>query len=237
MTKAYALYLESGPRMKTTMAHVFDLLGCIANGPTTEAALEAAPDEIGHYLRFLKKHGAGVDPRAEFKTKVAAHVMEGSWIGYGDPEPGFEPDFVPLTPKEVLTFRKRYQWVGEELVAIIRGLSARQLTTKPAKGRPIVDMIKHIAMAEPAYMQPSGIGRPDGTNAGIKAIEAASAGDLADVIEEFWALLDTQLGKITPEMRKAEHQRGQKRWTARRGFRRLLEHPWEHLRELQRRLA
>ena len=236
MTK-YRLYVESGPRMKTTMVHVFDLLGCVANGKTTEDALGATDHEIREFLRFLERHGEDVDPDAPFTTSVAQHVMEGSWIGYGDPEPGFEPDFVPLTPKEVSTFRKRYQWVGEELVAIIRGLSARQLTTKPAKGRPIVDMIKHIAMAEPAYMQPSGIGRPDGTNPGIKAIEAASAGDLADVIEEFWALLDTQLGKITPEMRKAEHQRGQKRWTARRGFRRLLEHPWEHLRELQRRLA
>ena len=42
----YALYLESGPKHKKTMVHVLGLLGCIAQGPTTEAALEAAPQAI-----------------------------------------------------------------------------------------------------------------------------------------------------------------------------------------------
>src|SRR2546425_682760 len=79
------LYLESGPRRKTTMVHVLDLLGCVANGPTTEAALEAAPDAIREYLRFLRRHGAAAEPGAPFTTSIAAHVMEGSWIGYGDP--------------------------------------------------------------------------------------------------------------------------------------------------------
>ncbi len=40
---AYALYLESGPQHKKAMAHVLDLLGCVAVGPTIEAALATAP--------------------------------------------------------------------------------------------------------------------------------------------------------------------------------------------------
>ena len=97
MTK-YRLYVESGPRMKTTMVHVFDLLGCVANAKTTEDALGATDHEIREFLHFLERHGEDVDPDAPFTTSVGQHVMEGSWIGYGDPEPGFEPDHrVPMT--------------------------------------------------------------------------------------------------------------------------------------------
>jgi predicted RNase H-like HicB family nuclease len=35
------------------MVHVLDILGCIAQGPTTESALEATPDVIHTCLRFL----------------------------------------------------------------------------------------------------------------------------------------------------------------------------------------
>lgn len=58
----YALYLESGPRRRKTMVHVLDLLGCIAQGPTTEAALEATSAAIRAYLRFLQRHGEAVKP-------------------------------------------------------------------------------------------------------------------------------------------------------------------------------
>lgn len=34
----YLFYLESGPQKRKTMVHVLSLLGCVANGPTTEAA-------------------------------------------------------------------------------------------------------------------------------------------------------------------------------------------------------
>src|SRR3989454_12589478 len=99
--------------MKTTMVHIFDLLGCIANGPTTDAALEATPGEIREFLRFLKRHGEKVDPEKRFTTKIAAHVIEGSWIGQGDPAPGFAPDFEPLSPKDERTYLRRFQWLRE----------------------------------------------------------------------------------------------------------------------------
>ena len=56
--------------------HVFDLLGCIANGPTTDAALEATPGEIRECLRFLKRHGEKVDPEKPFQ--VIANLKHGT---------------------------------------------------------------------------------------------------------------------------------------------------------------
>jgi len=232
----YALYLESGPRMKTTMVHVFDLLGCIANGATTEAALEAMPGEIREYLRFLQRHGEKVDPDASFTTKIAAHVIEGSWLGYGDPAPGFAPDFEPLTRQDEKIYRRRFQWLGEEMLSLIERMPETQLGAKPSKGRLPRDIVTHIANAEPEYFRASGIGKPESVKDALQAIEGAQPGALGPALAHLWKLLDTQLERITPEVRPDQVQRGEKLWTARRGFRRMLEHPWEHLREIQRRL-
>ena len=237
MSADYALYLESGPRMKTTTVHVLDLLGCVANGPTTEAALEATPREIRAFLRFLKDHGEPVYPDAPFDTHIAAHVTEGSWIGYGDPASGFAPDFEALSRDDEKAYRARFQWLGEDISELIKGTPAEQLAAKPGTGRIIRDIVTHIANAEPEYFRASNIGKPDGTKEALQAIESAPADDLADRLAALWRLLDAQLGKITPEIREGEVQRGEKLWTARRGFRRALEHPWEHLREVQRRLG
>ncbi len=56
----YALYLESGPRQRKTMVHVLDLLGCIAQGATTQAALESTPCV---YLRYLVGKVDGLSDR------------------------------------------------------------------------------------------------------------------------------------------------------------------------------
>ena len=233
----YALYVESGPKMKTTMVHVFDLLGCIANGPTTDAALEAAPGEIREFLRFLKRHGEKVDPDGPFTTEIAAHATEGSWIGQGDPAPGFAPDFEPLTRQDENIYRRRFQWRGEEILSLIERTPETQLGAKPSQGRVLSDIAAHIANAEPEYFRASGIGKPEGVKEALQAIESAEAGALASRLTDLWQLLDGQLERITPEVRTAQVQRGEKLWTARRGLRRALEHPWEHLREMQRRLA
>jgi predicted RNase H-like HicB family nuclease len=233
----YALYLESGPKMKTTMVHVFDLLGCIANGPTTEAALEATPGEIRQFLAFLQRHGENVDPDAPFTTKIAAHVTEGSWIGQGDPAPGFAPDFEPLTREDESAYRRRFQWLGEEVVALIGQIPDDELPGKPSKGRVLPDIVTHIANSEPEYLRASGIGKPEGVKEALQAIESAEAGELASRLTDLWQLLDAQIERITPDVRTAQIQRGEKLWTGRRGFRRALEHPWEHLREMQRRLG
>jgi predicted RNase H-like HicB family nuclease len=236
MTTEYRLYLESGPKMKTTMVHVFDLLGCIANGPTTDAALEAAPGEIREFLRFLQRHGEPVDPGSPFTTMIASHVMEGSWIGQGDPAPGFAPDFEPLTPESEAAYRRRFQWLGEDIVALLGEVSQDGLGAKPSKGRVLRDIATHIANAEPEYFRAGGIGKPEGLKETLQAIEGAQPGALGAALADLWRLLETQLDRITPEIRTARVRRGEKLWTARRGFRRALEHPWEHLREIQRRL-
>lgn len=233
--KEYALYVESGPRMKTTMVHVPELPGCIANARTTEAALEATPTEIREFLRFLKRRGEAVEPEDEFSTTVAQHVMEGSWIGYGDPAPGFETDFEPLTRKELAVHLRRLRWIAEELAAIARETPRGALGSQPENGRPVQAIFAHVAAAEPEYARTGGVGKPGGTREMIRAIEAGEA--VPANLERLFAAVASQFEAATEDMLARVIQRGQSPYTARRGLRRALEHPWEHLREIQRRLA
>jgi predicted RNase H-like HicB family nuclease len=220
--------------MKTTMVHVLDLLGCVANGPTTEAALETAPGEIHRFLRFLRSHGEDVDPEAQFATKIATHVTEGSWIGYGDPAPGFSPDFDPLTRGELTLHLEHLRWIGDELSGIARRLTPDQSVSEPEKGRPLGEILRHIATAEPEYVRTAGAGKPAGAKELIKTIEEAPE-VIADTLPRLWRMLIAQFAGIPDEELNKVTQRGERPYTARRGLRRALEHPWEHLRELERR--
>ena len=86
--KTYDLYLDSGPMMKKTFVQVPSLMGCVARGDTTEAAIEAAPAAIRAYLRFLARHGEPFDADAAFRTRVAVHMTDSQWPGNGS---GFLP--------------------------------------------------------------------------------------------------------------------------------------------------
>jgi len=95
----YSLYLESGQKKKKTMVHVLDLLGLVVCGSTTDEALTAVPASICKYLTFLHNQGGeSLEASSPFSTRTATHVMEGGWLGEGDPTPGFSPDFSHSTP-------------------------------------------------------------------------------------------------------------------------------------------
>ena len=145
----YNLYLESGPKHKTTMVHVFDLLGCIVAGPTTEKALERTPEAIRAYFRFLQRHGADVDSTQDIQLQIAQHITEGEWLGHGSPYVVFQADLEPLTAQELEEHIQHLQWSRLELLSLIKGLSEEQLAEEPQqKGRSVRSIIEHVFGAE-----------------------------------------------------------------------------------------
>jgi predicted RNase H-like HicB family nuclease/uncharacterized damage-inducible protein DinB len=232
----YALYLESGPKKRTTMVHVPDLLGCIARGPTTEAALEAAPEAIRAYKHFLERHGEAVNPDETFTTRIAAHVMEGSWLGYGDPAPGFAPDFQPLSPGELEACLPRLDWLRADLLALIHDLPRTELTGKPEKGRSLQGILVHVAGSHAVYLRYL-VGKVDGLSAAVKAVEEAPAEGLPLTLTHLWKISAARLEALTESERSRFVPHGQVTWTARRALRRMLEHAWEHLLEVAERLG
>jgi len=227
----YSLYLESGPKRKRTMVHVLDLLGCIAQGPTTEAALEATPDAIRAYLGFLQRYGEKADPLEFFTTRVVEHVTEGNWLANGDPTPGFAPDFEPLGPRELRLHLQRLDWMLAELLELVGELSEAQLLAQPETGRTLHHILQHMAESHGVYLRYL-VGKVDGLAALLRSIEHAPAEAMAAILTELWAMSQARLRNLSDEERDLLVPHGQVTWSARRCLRRMLEHTWEHYLEI-----
>lgn len=217
------------------MVHVLDLLGCIANGPTTGQALEAAPDAIGRYLRFLAAHGEAADPSAGFRTRVVEHVTEGQWLGNGDPTIMFGPDRKSPTPAEIKRCAERFRWIRTDTVSMVRDLTDNRLKAKPKVGRSIEGILEHIVEPSRWYMR-----NVLGAVSELDAVAAQVRKGTMPVTEALVAAVEPtveRLGAMTAEERSREVPHGAALWTARKMLRRLLEHDWEHHEEIARRLA
>lgn len=228
----YHLYLESGPRHLTTMVHVLDLLGCVANGPTMEQATDATPDAIRSYLATIARYGEPVDPSAGFTTSIAAHVVERGFIGQGDPPSGFEHDFQPLSPAELEAHIARVGRLGAAFRDAIRDWP-EDLWAEPESGRPAQRIVEHVAAAHCAYLRYT-VGAVEGLRDEMRAIERTPTGAFPH-LDRIWELTAAALRSMSEEQRGIVSLHGKTRWTARRGIRRMLEHCFEHLRELDRR--
>jgi predicted RNase H-like HicB family nuclease/uncharacterized damage-inducible protein DinB len=232
----YALYLESGPRRRKTMVHVPDLLGCIAYAGSSEAALAAAPNAIRTYLHYLQRHGEPVDPEATFIPYIAAHVMEGTWLGNGDPNPGFSFDFLPLEEKDLQLYLTRLGWIQRSTLDLVANLSNEQLLAEPpGKGRSIFHILAHVAGSHKEYLCMQ-VGNVEGMNEAFRAIKPDRA-TLAAALEALWQISRLRLEALTENERRQTVPHGQVAWTARRCLRRMLEHSWEHLLEISDRLG
>ncbi len=230
----YPLYLESGPKRQTTMVHVFDLLGCNVSGPTTEAALDATPDAIRAYLAFLQQHGEAADPAAPFDTTVAQHVTEGPRIGYGDPQPGFEPDFVAVTADELAVYLQRFRWLGQAIADRLAAAPAGLLALESGDERTLRAIGQHLSEAQGYYLRYL-TGKIEGLPQAQHAVREAA--DVAAALGEVWRLNAERFAALTPRECGIQVHHGQVSWTARRALRRSLEHAWEHLREIEARLS
>lgn len=232
----YALYLESGPKRRTTMVHLFEPLGCCVAGPTTEEALEATPGAIRAYLTFLQQHGEqdAADPNATFDLEVVQHVMEGPWLGNGDPQPGFLPDFPPLTEAELVRDVRRFRLLGRAIAERLETVPAAVLDEPPPQGWTLREVGHHLGNAQGYYLRYL-TGKVDGLPDAQAAVRRSP--DLAGALTALWALTADHFAALTPAQRGSRVPHGQVTWTARRALRRSLEHAWEHLQEIERRLA
>lgn len=234
MAITYDLFLESGPRRKTTMVHVPALLGCIANGPATETALAATPEAIAAYRRFLHRHGEAIDVDEPFATRIIEHLTEGMWLGHGSPFITFAPDLVPITGPEIDLYLGRLHGLTDELATWAAAQPGDQLDAAPAgPGRTARAILLHVISAQGPALSAALGGAP-----GFGKIHgAAERGELTlpVALHRTVDLLDDYLRATTPEQCRHVRELNGNRYTLRKAIRGILEHNWEHLRELARR--
>ena len=237
-TTTYALYLESGPQRRKTMVHALDLLGCVAVGPTTDAALAATPAAIRAYLRFLARHGEplATEQAADtpFETRVVEHITEGAWLGNGSPYLIFGPDLEPLSDAEIEIYLNRCRWLCDELADWAATQSEAQLAAPPAGGgRAARAILLHVLGAQGAYLG-AALGSAPGFSALASAAERGDR-DLSDALRQSARLVAERVRATTPEQRATVRALPAGPRTLRKALRRILEHSWEHLAELGQR--
>jgi hypothetical protein len=227
----YEVYLESGPQHRRTWAYAPSLPGCTWIGPTTEAAIEAAPAAIGERLDFLRRHGERA-ASGSIEVVVADHVIERKVLGFG--QQSFPSDRDPLTPADLASRLRWAAWSREEFVAALRA-QPRPLSQRPESGRSAGAIVLHVAEAEWAYVSATLSGL-QGRSAVIAALERAGDEPWDALVAERKPLVE-RIEAMTPdELDRVIEKDGRLRWSARRMFRRLLEHEWEHLQELRARI-
>ena len=231
----HALYVESGPQRKSTLVHVLDLLGCVVFARTTDEAVAAAPEEIRLYLRYLARHGEEVDPKEKIETAVAEHITKGDIIGRGASDIVFAPERVALGAAQLAQYLRWLAWSRADLLKLVKWIDAKTLAKKPSEGRSLRDILLHVLEADMGYVYAAlgpvkEVGEP---------ARAALRGDLdlrVALGEERDAAI-ARLRSATPAERVAARGPRNDRTTFRRALRRMLEHEWEHRREIERRLS
>jgi predicted RNase H-like HicB family nuclease len=224
--KTYDLYAESGPMMKKTVVHVPSLLGCRSRGDTTPEAIDNAPDAIRVFLRFMQRSGERADPDGAFKTKLLEHDRSGGFLGSA-----FLPtDTQPIPKRESDALMRRLDAMHGELRRITAKLTPKQLSSKPAIGRPIGEILRHVC-AEGGYLRGiSGVSRL------TTRVERGELGPL-DALDQMFKLELERLRTMSNQERSQVVMRGQSPWTVRYAVRQMLEHAWEHYIEIAERLG
>ena len=227
----YDVYLESGPQRKKTLAHVLDLLGCVVQGDTTDEAIAATPDAIRAYLGYLRRHGEKVEQKGRIETRICQHNIEGLFSGQAI----WPQDLKPLAPAALARYLRWLEWSRADLLALVKGIDEKGLRVKPAKGRSLRDILLHLLGADKAYVYAlvgplKSIGEP--TNAADRG-----ALDLRIALNEARAAATARLKSLTPAERARVRKAGQSTVSAHRMIRRMLEHEWEHRREIAARLG
>jgi predicted RNase H-like HicB family nuclease/uncharacterized damage-inducible protein DinB len=229
--RAFDLYLESGPQHKKTLAHVLDLLGCVVQGDTTAEAVAATPDAIRAYRNFLKRHGEKLDASSMIETRIAEHNTEGMFSG----QALWPQDLKPLAPAALARYLRWLDWSRADLLSLVKGIEDKGLRAKPAKGRSLRDILLHVLGADKSYVYALvGPLKPMG-----EPTNAAERGDLDlhIALKEARAAAIERLTTLTPVERARVRKAGQSTYSAYRVIRRMLEHEWEHRREIAARLG
>lgn len=182
-------------------AHVAALPGCAAAGATREEALAKLPDARRAALAYLGER----DP--ELAEPRVADVEEGAL---------FESDRLPLADADLAAFRHALDDCRSAVRRLVEGIATTDLAPTDARegGPPTAGRaIEQAALEEWYYFRSALHDWPREPFARLAAIRA-------------WAL--ARLRALTDEEQRRETTFLGERWTARKVFRRMLEHEMEH---------
>jgi len=227
----YQVYLEIDPDGYCA-AHIPELLGLYVFSQSQKQTLRQLPGKIKEYQQWLKRHGEKVAA-----GKIEIEIRE---IKYGtcprisgNRAAIFEFDLLPPTNKEIKTWLKRAAWNRQELKEIVAKLPDDVLDRKEKGKRSIRGVLHHVANCDWWYVSRLNIELDEN---GPK--ETFARLDWARKVATHALLNLSEKGKtqIIIPTKYCGSTRGEK-WTARKVFRRLLEHEHEHIENIRETLS
>lgn len=215
----YDVYLQVGRDFRTH-AHVPALPGCNWLAADPQSAMEMALNRISDHLNWLRRHGLPAPSLAEpivphLKQEKKSRAADGHMVGF------FDCDLQPIKAEEAKLLLAILSCSRQDLLALTRELEQSKLDYIPDPGEwPIAQILRHVASAERWYL--------------TRILDPRSLPTLKPSrtvwqrLESVRALAIDRLQNLTAEQRSALIIRDGEKWTARKVFRRFLEHEREH---------
>lgn len=211
----FSVGLEQG-NDGATRVHSFSVPGCVAQGPSEDAALQRFPDALADWLLFLAAVGDPVPPLdAELEVVVDEWLSTEADVAGGQTDICFEDDLRPLADEEIQTGLRRLGDLRGRLLARIRRLPEAELDHATLDGWPARRILDELARAQ------------------WWTLSRLGASPLAEVPPGILGRLDTamalavqQFGHLPTEARGRALDLDGELWTPRKVLRRLLWLEW-----------
>ena len=213
-------------RTGRTHAHVPGLPGCNWLADTPEAAWSRTGEAISDHLGWLRIHAQPAPPMDEpviprLAQRHKSTAREGNLIGF------FESERQPVLPEEIPCFLELMACVRVDLLALVRDLPEETLDCKPAPDSwSVQDTLRHVAGAERWYLT-----RILNPTAIPHFKPCASVWQRLEMVRT--VVLERLSGLNEAERSVVVADESGELWSARKVFRRYLEHEREHTAHIQ----
>jgi predicted RNase H-like HicB family nuclease len=229
--RRYQVYLEID-ESGYCAAHVPELLGLYVFSDSKRRTLEMLPSMIKEYRLWLKRHGEAVRlGRVEFE--IAEEKLGTCPRISGNQAALFSFDLIPPTKKEIRRWLRRAKWNRQEMLKAVSTLPDGILDRKEEGKRSIGEVLDHVANCDWWYVTRLGIKLPEDSPRDILA-KLRWAREIATAA--LVSLAKESMTQIVVPTKYCGATRGEQ-WTARKVFRRLLEHEREHIENIKQIIA
>ena len=196
-----------------------ELPGCFSTAPTTEEAIQKAPEAIAEYLRWLKQNDI---PILEEEVDSINIVVKERLYGNNGGPPRFEADLPAPTDREIDNALNVAATARAQLIELYgEGLPAHRSSALKPDEWSLTHHLRHILETE-AYFIACLSDQPPET------IPIVAEADLTRKLFENAMDYETFLRDLTPEQRTRVYHHGEAEYTAAKVLRRMCEHLREH---------
>ncbi len=204
----YQVFLETSTETVEEggyLAHVPELIGCVARGATKEEAVEKIREAIRAYHAWMRKHHAAAPSENE---PLDLDVVETEAFM-------LPSDYVPMHEDEVGELARRAASLRQRLLELLAEMPPEALDWKESEeGWAIRNVVAHMAQSDLYY---------------ASRLEEPGLPELVWRLESTRELALRRLQQFSGEAHRRVMRHNGEEWTPRKVARRMLEHEQEHL--------